>query len=111
MRTKQPQFKEAGNERCVYVFREQGDGTPTNLDDLRGIQLDPDEKIIILVMNTDDMLISYSDNARSLVDAFELELNQSYEATTHPFGVLPWIARTTRQEESRPQPGRAPSRV
>ena len=81
MRTKQPQFKEAGNERCVYVFREQGDGTPTNLDDLRGIQLDPDEKIIILVMNTDDMLISYSDNARSLVDAFELELNQSYEAT------------------------------
>ena len=63
------------------MFREQGDGTPTNLDDLRGIQLDPDEKIIILVMNTDDMLISYSDNARSLVDAFELELNQSYEAT------------------------------
>ena len=71
MKTSQPQFKEAGNERCVYVFREQGDGTPTDLDNLRGIQLAPDERIIILVMNTDDMLIAYSENARSLVDDFE----------------------------------------
>ena len=81
MKTSQPQFKEAGNERCVYVFREQGDGTPTDLDNLRGIQLAPDERIIILVMNTDDMLIAYSENARSLVDDFELTLNKSYEAT------------------------------
>ena len=56
MKIKQPKFQEAGNERCVYVLREGGDGTPSDLDTLRGIQLDPDEKIIILVMNMDDSL-------------------------------------------------------
>ena len=81
MKLKQPKFKEAGNERCVYVFRERGDGTPSDLDTMRGIQLEPDEKIIILVMNTDDMLISYSENARGIVDEFELTLNEAYEAT------------------------------
>ena len=81
MRLKQPKFREAGNERCVYVFREGSDGNPSDLDTLRGIQLEPDEKIIILVMNTDDMLISYSENARGIVDEFELTLNEAYEAT------------------------------
>ena len=32
-------------------------------------------------MNTDDMLISYSENARAIVDEFELSLNDAYEAT------------------------------
>ena len=31
-------------------------------------------------MNTDDMLIAYSDNARDLVDSFEKKLNNSFEA-------------------------------
>ena len=81
MKAKQPKFQEAGNERCVYVFREGSDGTPSDLSTLRGITLEPDEKIIILVMNTDDMLISYSENARAIVDEFELSLNEAYEAT------------------------------
>ena len=32
-------------------------------------------------MNTDDMLITYSDNARELVDSFEKKLNDSLETT------------------------------
>jgi len=32
-------------------------------------------------MNTDNMLIAYSDNARDLVDCFEKKLNNSFEAT------------------------------
>jgi len=32
-------------------------------------------------MNTDDMLIAYSDNARDLVDSFEKKLNNSFEVT------------------------------
>jgi len=34
-----------------------------------------------MIMNTDDMLIAYSDNARELVDSFEKRLNNSFEAT------------------------------
>jgi len=34
-----------------------------------------------MIMNTDDMLIAYSDNARDLVDSFEKKLNNSFEAT------------------------------
>ena len=81
LKAKQPKFQEAGNEKCVYVFREGSDGTPSDLSTLRSITLEPDEKIIILVMNTDDMLISYSENARAIVDEFELSLNDAYEAT------------------------------
>jgi len=32
-------------------------------------------------MNTDDMLIAYSDNARELDDSFEKKLNTSFEVT------------------------------
>ena len=32
-----PQFKEAGNERCVYVFRENGKGTPIDLNELSSL--------------------------------------------------------------------------
>ena len=81
MRREQPQFVEAGNERVCYVFREGQDGQPIDLDKLRGITLEPDEKLIILCMNTDDMLISYTDSARHLVDEFERSLNASYAAT------------------------------
>jgi hypothetical protein len=81
MRREQPQFIEAGNERVCYVFREGQDGQPIDLDKLRGITLEPDEKLIILCMNTDDMLISYTDSARHLVDEFERSLNASYAAT------------------------------
>ena len=81
MRQKQPQFVEAGNERVCYVFREGHDGLPIDLDKLRGITLEPDEKLIILCMNTDDMMISYTDNARHLVDEFERSLNASYACT------------------------------
>ena len=81
MRREQPQFVEAGNERVCYVFREGQDGQPIDLDKLRGITLESDEKLIILCMNTDDMLISYTDSARHLVDDFERSLNASYAAT------------------------------
>ena len=80
MRREQPQFIEAGNERVCYVFREGQDGQLIDPDKLRGITLEPDEKLIILCMNTDDMLISYTDSARHLVDEFERSLNASYAA-------------------------------
>ena len=67
MRREQPQFIEAGNERVCYVFREGYDGAPIDLDKLRGLTLEPNEKLIILCMNTDDMLIAYTDSARHLV--------------------------------------------
>jgi len=34
-----------------------------------------------MIMNTDDMLIAYSDNASELVDSFEKKLNNSFEVT------------------------------
>jgi len=52
-----------------------------NLDELRGLKFEKNEKIIIMIMNTDDMLIAYSENARKLVDSFEKKLNNSFEAT------------------------------
>ena len=76
-----PQFIEAGSERCVFVCREHGDGTPVDLTTLRGISLEPDEKLIILVMNTDDLLILYTESATSQVDDFERLINQSFDAT------------------------------
>ena len=81
MRREQPQFIEAGNERVCYVFREGYDGAPIDLDNLRGLTLEPNEKLIILCMNTDDMLIAYTDSARHLVDEFERSLNASYTST------------------------------
>ena len=81
MRREQPQFIEAGNERVCYVFREGYDGAPIDLDKLRGLTLEPNEKLIILCMNTDDMLIAYTDSARHLVDEFERSLNASYTST------------------------------
>ena len=80
MRREQPQFIEAGNERVCYVFREGYDGAPIDLDNLRGLTLEPNEKLIILCMNTDDMLIAYTDSARHLVE-FERSLNASYTST------------------------------
>ena len=54
---------------------------PINLDELRGLKIEKNEKIIIMITNTDDMLIAYSDNAKYLVDSFEKKLNNSFEAT------------------------------
>jgi len=54
---------------------------PINLDGLRGLKIEKNGKIIIMIMNTDDMLIAYSDNSRELVDSFEKKLNNSFEAT------------------------------
>jgi len=76
-----PQYVEAGNERCVYVMRESEELAPINLDELRGLKIEKNAKIIIVIMNTDDMLIAYSDNARDLVDFFEKKLNNFFEAT------------------------------
>ena len=42
-----------------------------NLDELRGLKIEKNENIIIMIMNTDDMLIAYSDNSRDLVDSFK----------------------------------------
>jgi len=76
-----PQNVEAGNERCIYVMRESEELAPINLDELRGLKIEKNEKII-MIMNTDDMLIAYSDNARDLVDSFQKKLNNSFEATS-----------------------------
>jgi hypothetical protein len=64
MKREQPQFVEAGNERVCYDFTEHADGTSVDLNTLRGLTLEPDEKLIILCMNTDGMLISYTENAQ-----------------------------------------------
>jgi hypothetical protein len=76
-----PDFKEAGSERCVFVKREHADGTCVDLDELRDITLEPGERLVILVMNTDDLLVLYTDSARAIVDDFESLLNLSFEAT------------------------------
>jgi len=76
-----PQYVEAGNERCVYVMQESEELALINLDELRGLKIEKNGKIIIMIMKTDDMLITYSDNARELVDSFEKKLNNSFEAT------------------------------
>ncbi len=81
MKTTLPLFTEAGAENCVYVQRQHADGTMVDLDKLRDITLEPGERLVILVMNTDDLLILYTDSARTEVDAFEKLLNQSFEAT------------------------------
>jgi len=81
MHNNYPQYVEAGNERCVYVMQESEELAPINLYELRGLKIEKNEKIIIMIMNTDDMPITYSDNARDLVDSFERKLNNSFEAT------------------------------
>jgi hypothetical protein len=65
-------------ENCYDL---QAHGAPIDLDKLRGLTLEPNEKLIILCMNTDDMLIAYTDSARHLVDEFERSLNASYTST------------------------------
>jgi len=52
-------------------MRESEGLAPINLDELRGLKIEKNEKIIIMIMNTDDVLIAYSDNASDLVDSFE----------------------------------------
>jgi len=52
-----------------------------NLDELRGLKIEENEKIIIMIMNTDYMFIAYTDNAREIVDSIEKKLNNSFEAT------------------------------
>ena len=54
---------------------------PIDLDKLRGITLEPDEKLIIFCVSTHDMMISYTDNARHLVDEFKRSLNAFYACT------------------------------
>ena len=81
MKDKCPQFSEAGSERCVFVSRKHADGSPIDLDELRGLTLEPNEELIILVMNTDDLLMLYTDSARRSVDDLESLINASFEAT------------------------------
>ena len=63
------EFHEAGTERCVYVMRQDAQGNPINLDKADGIKLQPSEKLVIIVMNTDDLLIMYTQNAKAHVDS------------------------------------------
>jgi hypothetical protein len=76
-----PDFREAGTERCVYVFRQHATGKPVDLEELRGISLEPDEELVILVMNTDDLLLLYTDSALARVNNLEALINQSFDAT------------------------------
>ena len=60
-------------------MRVKADGTPVDLDIERGISLEEGEKLVIIVMNTDNMLIAYTKNAKSFVDDFERILNESFD--------------------------------
>ena len=80
-----PQFKEAGNERCIYIMRVKSDGSPVDLDVEREIPLEEGEKLVIIVMNTDDMLIAYTKKAKSFVDDFERILNERFSAPREKF--------------------------
>ena len=62
-----------------------------DLDKLRDITLEPRERLVILVMNTDDLLILNTDSARAEVDAFEKLLNQSFEATSRATDSSEWM--------------------
>jgi hypothetical protein len=50
---------------------------PVDLDIERGISLEEGEKLLIIVMNTDDMLIAYTKNAKSFVDDFQREFRSN----------------------------------
>jgi len=39
-----PQYVEAGHERCVYVMQESEKLAPINLDKLRGLKIETNEK-------------------------------------------------------------------
>ena len=79
-----PKYVEARNERCVYVMRGWKELALIDLDEFWGQKIEKDEKIVIMIVNTDNMLISYSDNARQLVDSFEKKLIDCFEATPRP---------------------------
>ena len=87
-----PELNEAGNERCVCVMRESEALAPINLEELRGprLKIEKTEKSIIMIINTDDMLITYSDNVRELVDFFEKKLNKFFEVTPR-FKIKPFM--------------------
>jgi hypothetical protein len=107
MKEHAPQFKEAGKERCVYIMRVKADGTPIDLDVERGITLEEGEKLVIVVMNTDNMLIAYTKKAKSFVHNFEQILNKNFEAipcekVEYYMGMhvvrdrgIPWVRRET----------------
>ena len=50
------------------------------MDKLHGLTSEPDEKLFILCMGTDDMLLSHTENARHLVDELELT-HPTYKCT------------------------------
>ena len=81
MKENAPEFVEAGNERCMYIMRKRADGTRVDLELKRGFKLEDGERLVIVIMNTDDMLIAYTKNAKDFVDDFEQTLNKSFEAT------------------------------
>ena len=81
MRSHMPNFREAGTERCVYVLRQDAQGNLLDPGMLSGVKLHTGERLVIIVMNTDDLLIAYSKSATSIVDTFERDLNQHFDAT------------------------------
>ena len=62
-------------------MRKRADGTRVDLELKRGFKLEDGERLVIVIMNTDDMLIAYTKNAKDFVDDFEQTLNRSFEAT------------------------------
>jgi len=76
-----PKYVEAVNEQCVHVMLESEELAPIDLVELRGLKIEKDAQIVIMIMNTDDSLIAHSHNARELVDSSEKKLNDIFEAT------------------------------
>jgi len=65
-----------------YVLRDSQDITPFDLEDLRKLEIETDEKIINMIMDTNNMLTACSDNAKELFDSFEKKQNDPFVATS-----------------------------
>ena len=65
-----------------YVMRDLQDITPFDLEDLWKLEIETDEKIINIIMDTNNMLTARSDNAKELFDFFEKKKNDPFEATS-----------------------------
>ena len=64
-----------------FVYREHTDGTSVDLDTLHELNLEPDELLIILGINTDDIPLLYTENTRHMVEISSAPSNLSYKCT------------------------------
>ena len=51
------QYVDAGTERCIYVTRESKELSPIDLDEFRELKIEKDEERVIMITNTNNLLI------------------------------------------------------